>query len=77
METQATLNILPGKLLFTRQDLRRLGINLSNSTLLRMEASGHFPRRVRLGAHSVAWMADEVAKHIDQLARARSGETAP
>ena len=36
------------KSLATRADLKRLGIIVSNSTLLRWEARGRFPRRVRL-----------------------------
>jgi len=59
------------KVLLTRQDLLRLGINLSNSTMLRLEASGRLPKRVRLGAHSVAWIAEEVHAHIASLAAAR------
>lgn len=59
------------RLLLTRGDLPKLGIGISNSTLLRLEAAGKFPKRVRLGAHSVAWLASEVAAHIEALAAAR------
>jgi predicted DNA-binding transcriptional regulator AlpA len=59
------------KILLTRCDLPRLGLNLSPSTLLRLEAAGQFPKRVRLGAHSVAWLASEVHGHIETLAKAR------
>lgn len=55
------------RLLYTRVDLRRRGIIISNSTLLRLEAVGRFPKRVRLGGHSVAWVASEVISHIDNL----------
>lgn len=55
------------RLLYTRVDLRRRGITISNSTLLRLEAVGRFPKRVRLGGHSVAWVASEVVSHIDNL----------
>ena len=34
--------------------------NLSKSTIYRLEAQGNFPQRVRLGANSTAWHADEV-----------------
>tara|TARA_R110000772_G_scaffold27017_1_gene69111 strand:+ start:1669 stop:1893 length:225 start_codon:yes stop_codon:yes gene_type:complete len=61
------------KLLLTRDDLSRLGFNLSNSTLLRLEAAGNFPKRVRIGDHSVAWMASEIQQHIEALAAARVG----
>lgn len=59
------------KILLTRQDLPRLGINLSNSTMLRLEAVGNFPKRVRIGAHSVAWIAAEIHEHIAKLAAER------
>jgi prophage regulatory protein len=59
------------KLLLTRGDLPRLGLNLSPSTLLRLEAAGKFPKRVRIGAHSVAWLASEIHAHIEALASAR------
>jgi prophage regulatory protein len=60
-----------GRLLYTRKHLVRLGINLSNSTMLRLEAAGKFPKRVRIGAHSVAWLASEIHAHIDALAALR------
>jgi prophage regulatory protein len=59
------------KILLTRGDLPRLGLNLSPSTLLRLEAAGKFPKRVRIGDHSVAWLASEIHAHIDALASAR------
>lgn len=59
------------KLLPVRGDLPRLGINISPSTLLRLEAAGKFPKRVRIGAHSVAWLASEIQQHIDRLAAER------
>lgn len=61
----------PNKILLTRSDLPRLGLNLSPSTLLRLEAAGQFPKRVRIGAHSVAWLASEVQSHIQALAAQR------
>jgi predicted DNA-binding transcriptional regulator AlpA len=63
--------LLPNKILLTRQDLPRLGINLSNSTMLRLEAAGQFPKRVRIGAHSVAWLKSEIHEHITKLAAER------
>lgn len=59
------------KILLTRSDLPRLGLNLSPSTLLRLEATGQFPKRVRIGAHSVAWLASEILAHIEALAADR------
>ena len=59
------------KLLLTRGDLPRLGFNLSNTTMLRLEAAGQFPKRVRIGPHSVAWLAHEIMAHVEALASAR------
>ncbi|WP_082703795.1 AlpA family phage regulatory protein [Novosphingobium sp. Fuku2-ISO-50] len=59
------------KIVITREDLNRLGITMSNSTLIRLEAKGQFPKRIRFGAHSVAWIAGEVHAHIASLAAAR------
>ena len=59
------------KILLTREDLPRLGLNLSPSTLLRLEAAGQFPKRLRIGAHSVAWLASEINEHIAKLADER------
>ena len=59
------------RLLLTRSDLPRLGFRISNSTLLRLEAAGKFPKRVRIGAHSVAWLASEVEAHVVALAAER------
>jgi predicted DNA-binding transcriptional regulator AlpA len=60
-----------GRVLYTRVDLRRLGISISNSTLLRLEAAGKWPKRVHIGDHSVVWLRDEVDAHITQLADQR------
>lgn len=61
------------RVLYTRVDLRRLGVSISNSTLLRLEAAGKWPKRVHIGDHSVAWLRDEVDAHIAQLADQRGG----
>jgi prophage regulatory protein len=58
-------------IIYDRSDLRRRGIKLSNSTLLRLESAGRFPKRVRVGDHSVAWIATEIDGHIAHLAQAR------
>lgn len=50
--------------LLTRADLREHGIRISNSTLLRMEAKGKFPRRRYLTARTVVWHADEIDKFL-------------
>jgi prophage regulatory protein len=58
-------------LLYSYEDLRRLGIKLSHSTLQRLEKAGRFPRRLYLGAHSLVWVASEVLAHITALADKR------
>lgn len=50
---------------YTREHLHRLGVTQSNSTLLRLEESGRWPKRVRISGHSVAWLKDEVDAHLD------------
>lgn len=59
------------KLLLVRKDLVRLGINVSNSTMLRWEAAGRFPKRIRVGDQSVAWLASEIHQHVAGLAASR------
>jgi len=58
-------------ILLNRVALKRRGITISNSTLLRLEASGGFPQRVRLAKNSVAWIAAEIDAYLDELASAR------
>ncbi|TGD63365.1 AlpA family phage regulatory protein [Tabrizicola sp. WMC-M-20] len=48
------------KTLAARDDLKRLGINVSNTTLLRWEVCGRFPRRIRMSGTSVAWFLCEI-----------------
>ncbi|GAA6180110.1 hypothetical protein NBRC116594_15480 [Shimia sp. NS0008-38b] len=67
------MNISDGqKALATRADLKRLGIMVSNSTLLRWEARGRFPRRVRLAGTSVAWLLNEIEQWLAERAEERS-----
>ncbi|MEA5470178.1 helix-turn-helix transcriptional regulator [Spirulina sp. 06S082] len=56
--------------LANRADLARFGIKVSNSTLLRWEAAGRFPRRIRMAGTSVAWLLSELEDWI----AARSAE---
>jgi prophage regulatory protein len=48
----------------TRSQIRALGIYQSNTTLLRWEALGRFPRRARLAGTTVVWFRDEILKWI-------------
>lgn len=61
---------MPNPLLLNRAGLRRCGIRLANSTLLRLEAAGQFPSRVRIG-NSVFWRGQEIEEYVDQLSNQR------
>lgn len=50
-----------------RAGLRTLGIRNANSTLLRWEKAGLFPRRYRIGG-CVFWDAGSVREHLARLA---------
>ncbi|HEY8594560.1 MAG TPA: AlpA family phage regulatory protein [Devosiaceae bacterium] len=58
--------------LANRADLARLGIKVSNSTLLRWEAAGRFPRRIRMAGTSVAWLLNEIEQWLADRAEERS-----
>jgi len=49
-------------------------VQLSDTTLWRLEKAGKFPRRIQLGGNSVGWLADEVDKWIEEKARARANQ---
>jgi len=59
-------------MLATRDDLKRMGITLSNTTLLRLEARGRFPRRVRIGGTTVAWLMSELSDWLKERAAERA-----
>ena len=54
-------------ILLNRAGLRSRGIPLSNSTLLRLEKTGQFPSRVRIG-NSVFWRIQDIEQYVDRLA---------
>jgi len=60
------------KTLATRDDLKRFGINVSNTTLLRWEARGRFPRRIRMAGTSVAWFLTEIDDWLAERAAERA-----
>lgn len=64
-----------GQQIVVRGELSRIGVKVTNSTLLRWEAEGRFPKRLRLGGHSVGWLRSEIDAYIAQLAAER-GEVA-
>ena len=63
---------MKGKIVLGRAELRSFGIIVSNTTLLRWEAAGRFPRRIRMAGTTVAWLKSE----IDQWLEKRSEERA-
>lgn len=67
-----TLHDAPNKRLATRADLKRMGITLSNTTLLRLEARGRFPRRLRIGGTTVAWLMSEIEDWLAERAEERA-----
>jgi prophage regulatory protein len=57
---------MSNQLVLDRAALRRCGIRSSNSTLLRWEKAGEFPRRIRIGG-SVFWDLRAVQDHLERL----------
>ncbi|WP_299374945.1 AlpA family phage regulatory protein [uncultured Tateyamaria sp.] len=60
------------KMLATRDDLKRMGIKVSNVTLLRWEARGRFPRRIRMAGTTVAWFLSEIEDWLKERAKERA-----
>jgi predicted DNA-binding transcriptional regulator AlpA len=58
---------MPNSILYDRLDLRRRGIKLSNSTLLRLEAKGAFPARIYLSSRTVVWDSEAIEAHLAAL----------
>lgn len=54
------------KILLSRKDLRDMGIFQSNSSLLRAEWRGTFPRRIRISSGLVCWDREEIIGWIEQ-----------
>ena len=53
--------------LVSKKELKSVfGVPYSFAHIARLEAAGEFPKRVRLGACRVAWVADEVQAWIDE-----------
>lgn len=65
-------NSIANKMLVTREDLKRMGINVSNTTKLRWEAQGRFPRRIRMGGTTVAWLMSEIEDWLAERAEERT-----
>ena len=64
--------------LVTKKELRSLfGVPYSFAHIARLEAAGQFPKRVRLGACRVAWLAEEVQLWIDERVATRDMASSP
>lgn len=63
---------MASQIVLNRQDLAKLGIRVSNSSLLRWERNGRFPRRIRMAGTSVAWLKSEVDAWFEARAEERS-----
>lgn len=60
------------KTLATRDDLKRMGINVSNTSLLRWEKQGRFPRRIRMAGTTVAWFVSDLEDWLADRAAERA-----
>ena len=61
--------------LVTKKELKIVfGVPYSFAHIARLEAAGQFPKRVRLGACRVAWVAEEVQAWIDERIATRDTE---
>lgn len=54
----------PTRLIRLKEVQNRVG--LGRSTIYRWMAEGNFPKPVRLGAHSVAWVIEDIDQWISQ-----------
>lgn len=55
------------RIFLTRADLKQRGITISNTTLLRREAQGAFPKRTYLTPNTVIWNRAEVDEFLADL----------
>ena len=46
-------------------------VGLSDATIWRLEKAGRFPKRIKLGGHSVGWFSDEVEAWFEKKAAER------
>jgi prophage regulatory protein len=61
--------------LVSKKELKTVfGVPYCFAHIARLEATGQFPKRVRLGACRVAWVSDEVQAWIDERVAARDSE---
>lgn len=55
------------KPLLRHRDLVQRGINISNTTLLRREAQGAFPKRIYLTPRTVVWARAQIDEFLARL----------
>ena len=75
MQKDADSKAVPEQIVLNRRDLISLGIRVSNSSLLRWEQTGRFPRRIRMAGTTVAWLKSEVDAWVEARAEERSRHT--
>ena len=64
--------------LVSKKELRLVfGVPYSFAHIARLEAAGQFPKRIRLGACRVAWLAAEVQNWIDERVALRNTASLP
>ena len=68
----------PAIRMLDRRDLARLGITFSRGHLWRLEASGQFPRRIKLTENGrCVWVESEIHEWLRQrIERSRAGRRA-
>ena len=54
-----------------RKHLQDIGITVSNSSLLRWEQNGRFPRRIRMAGTRVGWLKTEGDNWLSERAEER------
>jgi predicted DNA-binding transcriptional regulator AlpA len=60
------------KLILNRQDIKAMGVTVSNVTLLRWEQMGRFPKRIRMAGKHVGWLAGECQQWLQDRAAERA-----
>ena len=59
---------------YSLKDLRDLGFRLSRATIYRKVRDGSFPKPVKLGGNTNAWLSSEILAHAKRIADARNTE---
>lgn len=61
---QALATAPPGKLLYSHDDLRAIGIRYSRAQLFRLMGRGLFPRPIKIDSRN-AWVASEIQNWLE------------